>query len=451
MRVVRAYRYALNLTSAQQRMVLAHCGAARVAHNWGLARVQANLDQRRAERSYGIAGAELTPPLSWSLSSLRREWNQAKEQVAPWWRECSKEAFNTGLDQLARALGNWDDSRKGNRKGRRMGFPRFKSRHRCAPSCRFTTGAIRVEPDRRHVVLPRLGRLATFESTRKLARRVEAGTARILGATIRRAGRRWQVAFTVEVEQHERCPDQPRAVAGVDVGIKHLAVLSTGEVIANPRHLDTARRRLRRAARRLSRRYGPYDPDTRRRREPSARWLRAKAELAAAHTTVTNRRRDGLHKLTTRLAGHYGTIVVEDLHVAGMVGNRRLARAIGDAGFGELRRQLAYKAGWHGGRLVVAGRWYPSSKTCSACGVVKTKLTLTERTFACEACGLTMCRDLNAARNLAALVAGSGPETINGRGADGKTPPAGHVAKNRQPGTTNVGKTGTAAAQEAAA
>ena len=150
MRVVRAYRYALNLTSAQQRMVLAHCGAARVAHNWGLARVQANLDQRTAERSYGIAGAELTPPLSWSLYSLRREWNQAKEQVAPWWRECSKEAFNTGLDQLARALGNWDDSRKGKRKGRRMGFPRFKSRHRCAPSCRFTTGAVRVEPDRRH-------------------------------------------------------------------------------------------------------------------------------------------------------------------------------------------------------------------------------------------------------------------------------------------------------------
>jgi putative transposase len=138
--------------------------------------------------------------------------------------------------------------------------------------------------------------------------------------------------------------------------------------------------------------------------------------------------------------------VVEDLHVAGMLANRRLARHIADAGFGELRRQLGYKTVWNGGRLVVADRWYPSSKTCSGCGTVKTKLALSERTYTCEVCGLVLDRDLNAARNLAALAAktttaGSGP--VAGRGADHKTRPGAQVAVKRQPGTAPAGKTGT--------
>ena len=118
---------------------------------------------------------------------------------------------------------------------------------------------------------------------------------------------------------------------------------------------------------------------------------------------MANLRKDGLHKLTTRLAATYGAVVVEDLNVAGMVRNRRLARSISDAGFGEIRRQLAYKTTWRGGQLFVADRWYPSSKTCSGCGAVKTKLALSERTYTC-ACGLVLDRDVNAARNLASLV-----------------------------------------------
>jgi putative transposase len=142
---------------------------------------------------------------------------------------------------------------------------------------------------------------------------------------------------------------------------------------------------------------------------------------------VVNLRTDAIHKLTTSLARTYGSIVVEDLNVAGMVRNRRLARVISDAGFGEIRRRLAYKTTWNGGTLIIADRWYPSSKTCSVCGVVKTKLRLSERVFACTACGLVLDRDENAAINLASLVkrvvAGSGPETQNGRGADPKTRP----------------------------
>ena len=446
--VVRAYRFALDPTPSQARALSSHCGAARVAFNWGLALVKANLSQRDAERSYGLAGDELTPSVSWSLPGLRRAWNAAKGGVAPWWPANSKEAYSSGLANLAVGLKNWSDSRSGGRKGRRVGFPRWKSRRRAVWSCRFTTGTIRLEADRKHVTLPRLGRLKTHESTRKLARRVEAGTARVLSATVRRDGGRWFVSFTVEVQRVARTPTRPGAVIAVDLGVKHLAVLSTGERVPNPRHLGSALRKLRRLARRVSRRVGPYDPAARRRRSESGRWRRACAASARVQRRVADLRRDGLHKLTTRLAGGYGTVVVEDLNVAGMLRNRRLARAVADAGFGEVRRQLAYKTDWCGGRLLVADRWFPSSKTCSGCGAVKTKLTLSERTYQCSTCGLVLDRDLNAAYNLAALaarvdVAGSGPETVNGRGADRKTPPAGQVAVKRLPGTATAGETGT--------
>ncbi|MFC4998209.1 IS607 family element RNA-guided endonuclease TnpB [Dactylosporangium cerinum] len=454
MQTVQAYRFALDLTPAQERALLAHAGAARVAFNWSLARVKAVLDQRSAERSYGVAEELLTPLAGWSLPALRRVWNVEKGVVAPWWREVSKEAFNTGLDALARGLQQWGDSRRGQRAGRPIGFPRFKTRHRSAPSVRFTTGAIRVEPDRKHVVLPRLGRLKLHESARKLARRVEAGTARIMSATVRRAGGRWHVAFTVTVERTDRRPAQPTATVGVDVGIRHLAVLSTGDLIANPRHLDAAQARLRALGRAMARRQGP---DRRTGRAPSRRWRRASARLGRAHARVADLRRDGLHKLTTRLACTYGTVVVEDLHVAGMLRNRSLARHIADAGFAEIRRQLGYKTVWHGGRLVVADRWYPSSKTCSRCGAVKAKLPLRERTYTCTSCDLVLHRDLNAAHNLANLAAnpadtaqvstaGSGP--VAGRGANQKTHPGGQEAKNRQPGTAPADQTGTVPSQD---
>jgi putative transposase len=161
---------------------------------------------------------------------------------------------------------------------------------------------------------------------------------------------------------------------------------------------------------------------------------------------VANLRRDGLHKFTTRLAAEHGTVVVEDLNVTGLLANRRLARHLADAGFAEIRRQLAYKTGWNGGRLLVADRWYPSSKTCSGCGAVKAKLALSERDYECEACGLVIDRDRNAALNLAALAAecdtaGSGP--VAGRGADRKTRARGQVAVKRQPGTASADQTGT--------
>ncbi|MEU4835200.1 IS607 family element RNA-guided endonuclease TnpB [Streptosporangium sp. NPDC023615] len=439
MKVTQAYRYALDPTAEQAAALASHCGAARFAFNWGLALVKTALSQREAEKSYGVPDEQLTE-VAWSLYGLRRAWNATKHTAAPWWAENSKEAYNSGLDGLARALKNWSASRKGARKGPKIGFPRFKSKHRAALSCRFTTGVIRVEADRRHVTLPRLGTIRTCESTRKLARHMEHGTGRILSATVRREGGRWFVAFTCEIDRTERAPTGPDAVVGVDLGVKVLAVLSTGEVIANPRHHRSALKRLRRLNKQLARRTGPRTPDGGR-REASARWAKTKAALGKSHARVANQRRDGLHKLTSRLAATWGTVVVEDLNVSGMLANRRLARAVADVGMAEVRRQLTYKTIWHGGRLIVADRWFASSKTCSGCGAVRAKLALSERTYTCTECGLVLDRDHNAALNLAALaadVAQSREETLNARG--GAVDPAPVPGTHRRNGNPENGE-----------
>jgi putative transposase len=394
--VMQAYRFALDPTPKQRRALASHCGAARVAYNWGLELVTVRLAQRRAGEGVQVP---------WTLPELRREWNRAKDQIAPWWAQNSKEAYNSGLDGLARALKNFSDSKQGRRTGRPINFPQRKKKRHARVACRFTTGQIKVLPDRKHVQLPRIGVLKTHESTRKLARRLEQGTAHIVAATISRRADRWFVSFTCEKQRTIPVGNGKPGAVGVDIGVRHLAVLSTGLVIPNPRALEHSQRKLRRLNRELARRR----PDSRRRRSTRRR-------LARVHARAANIRRDALHKLTTTLATDHGTVVVEQLNVAGMIRNRRLARAIADSGLGEIRRLLGYKTVWYGSRLVTADPFYPSSKTCSACGWVRAKLALAERTFHCEACGLVLDRDLNAACNLAKLVqhvARSGRETQN--------------------------------------
>jgi putative transposase len=438
--------------------------------------VKAVLDQRAAERSYGVAEADLTPSLGWSLPALRRVWNVRKRVVAPWWGENSKEAYNTGLDSLARSLDAWSTSRTGRRAGAVVGFPRFHTRRQRA-SVRFTTGAIRVEADRHHVTLPRLGRIRTHESTRKLSRRLEAGTARILSATVTRDGAgRWHVAFQTLVQRRTVRPAHVGArhpVAGVDVGVKDLVVVATPdgvevERVAAPKSLAAAQSRLRVLQRRLARQQGPYDPATRQKRRASKRWRSTQARIGRAHVRAANLRRDVLHKATTALAQRHEVVVVETLNAAGMrraggARKRGLNRALADATLAEIRRMLTYKTTWYGSHLVKADRWYPSSKTCSGCGSRKPRLTLSERTYMCDQCGLVLDRDLNAAINLARLgethtvgeqsPAGSGP--VAGRGATRETDPApAGDAAGREASTPHqhpLGQTGTASPQGEAA
>lgn len=433
--VVQAYRFALDPNATQERALRSHCGAARAAYNWAVAWVEASWWQRRAEESYGIPEAGLTQWRPWSLPALRKAFNEGKHTdpcFAAWWEDNSKEAYNTGLANAAAAFDNYAKSKNGRRQGRRMGMPRFKSKRKARLACRFTTGTIRVESGGRHVTLPRLGTIRVHEPTGKLLAHIRAGTARVLSATVRNERGRWFVAFQAEVKREIHRVARPDVMVGIDLGIKTLAVMadSTGEIreVANPRNLDTALTALRRASRTVSRRRGP---DRRTGQKPSKRWEKANAARNKIHHRVANLRADALHQLTSKVTAEYGTVVVEDLNVAGMLRNRRLARRIADAGFGEIRRQLAYKTRRNGCRTVAANRWYPSSKTCSGCGAVKAKLPLHIRTFECDACGLVLDRDANAALNLAALavaaatgtgVAGDqGAQAPKPRGADRKT------------------------------
>ena len=423
-----AYRFALDPTPAQERALRSHAGATRFAWNWGLHQCK---ERYAAERKW------------YSAAELHRLWNAAKkaDPALGWWAENSKCVYQESFRNLERALGDFVKSKKGQRKGRKLGFPKFRKRRKRRDSFRLT-GVIRC--DGSTVRLPRLGTIATCEPTGKLAGRVAAGTARILSATVSRTAQRWYVSFTVEEDRevpvrHAR----PGTVIGIDLGVKTLitGADSTGSVITvpGPRPLKAALRRLRRTSRAHARKV----PGSARRRKSAAR-------LARLHARIANVRTDALHKATSMLAARYETVVAEDLNVAGMTRNRGLARAIGDQGFGRLRRMLGYKTTWRGGALVTADRFYPSSKKCSGCGAVKAKLPLSERTYTCDRCGLVLDRDVNAARNLLSLAA-SGAERLNACGAAVRPGTAGHAALKQEPGTPHGGKTGTALQQRKAA
>lgn len=428
-KVQQAYRFALNPTPAQERMLRSHAGAVRFAWNWGLA---------KCKERYEVEG-------KWySGIDLHKLWNAAKkaDPALAWWSENSKCAYQEAFRDLDRALGDFIASRKGERKGRRLGFPRFKKRGKCRDSFRFGTGIMRCSGAT--VTLPRLGTLRTHESTRKLARRIEAGTARVLSASVSRTAQRWSVSFTVEVDRV--IPDRharPGTAIGIDLGVKTLLTGADdrGNVITvpSPKPLGTVFRKLRRASRKHTRKV-----------KGSANRRKSAARLARIHARVANVRSDALHKATSMLAAQYEVVVAEDLNVAGMTRNRTLARAIADQGFGEARRMLTYKATWTGGQLVVVGRFYPSSKTCSGCGTVKAKLALSERTFACSNCGLVMDRDVNAARNLLHLAV-SGTESLHACGGTVRPGAAGHVPVKQEPGAADAGGTGAGAEQSAPA
>ncbi|MCX4785859.1 IS607 family element RNA-guided endonuclease TnpB [Streptomyces sp. NBC_01221] len=450
---VLAYKLALDPNATAGHHLHSHAGAARAAYNWAVTYITAAWWQRKAEQSYNIPEDELTPWRSWSLPSLRKAFNEDKRtnpRFAHWWEENSKEAYNTGLAGASAAFDNYAKSKSGKRKGPRMGIPRFKSKRKASLTCRFTTGTIRIEPDGRHITLPRIGTIRLHEHRADLRALADTGNMRILSATVRLDQGRWFVSLQVEEKHQPAKVARPDASVGIDLGIKTLAVLADSDgVLAtepNPRHLDRAQKQLRRASRVVSRRQGP---DRRTGRQASKRWEKANRARNKVHHRVANLREDTLHKMTTRLARAYGTIVIEDLNVAGMGRNRRLSRRVADAAFGEIRRQLTYKTRRHGTRLVVADRWFPSSKTCSRCGAVKAKLPLSMRVFECDNCGLVIDRDANAGHNLvahAARTTGTGvagdldPAKVESkpRGADRKTR---STRPRRKAGTGRAGGT----------
>ena len=386
-------KVALDPTPSQERRLLSHAGAARFAYNAMLAHIKAALDVGEKPE--------------WSFWSIRKRWNADKDTLAVgedgviWWAENSKEAYSSGIEALAKGLSNWAKSRKGDRKGRRVGFPKFKSKSKTTPRFAYTAGGFGlIEGDPKTLRLPKIGRVHCMEN---VANRV--GDGRVLRMTISQHAGRWYASLTVERDDKPVANPPKGGAVGVDLGVKTLATLSDGTVVENPRYLRKSERKLKKAQRALSRKT-----------KGSNRRAKAKVKVACIHARVANQRLDGLHKLTTRLAKQYSDISIEDLNVAGMVKNHNLAKHIADAALGEFRRQLEYKTARSGAVLCVVDRWYRSSKTCSGCGEVKAKLSLSERTYRCESCGLVLDRDLNAAINI--CVAGSAPETLNARGED---------------------------------
>lgn len=383
--------------------MVSHAGAARFAYNAGLAHVKEALDNGE--------------PANWSHYGLLRWWNANKDTLAVnpdtgvvWWGQNSKESYNMGLYGLARGLSNWSKSRKGQRKGRRVGFPKFKSKNttmRFAYSTGFTAPKA---SDPYGVKLPRIGRVHCMENVYK-----RVNGARLIRITVSRRAGNWYASLTVEREPAAK-PAPNGGAVGVDLGVKNLATLSDGTVIPNPRALGTRLKALRKAQQSLSRKV-----------VGSARREKAKGRVARLYARVADVRADTINKVTTMIARNYSVVCVEDLNVAGMGKNRHLARSLSDAALGEFRRQLKYKTARTGAALRVVDRWFSSSKMCSNCGVVKAKLSLSERTFNCDACGASMDRDLNAAINIE--VAGSAPETLNAHGETvSRNRPSGHVA-----------------------
>jgi putative transposase len=421
---VQGFRFTLDPTADQARSLARHFGARRKAYNWAVAALIADIE---AWHATGIATEKP------SLRVLRKRWNTVKNEVCVnaetgvvWWPECSKEAYADGIKGAVEAYWNWQQSRSGTRAGKRVGFPRFKRKGRDQDRVSFTTGAMRVDADRRHLTIPVIGTVRTHENTRRIERLIAKGRARVSAITVRRNGTRLDASVRVLVQR----PQQPKVAypgsrVGVDVGVRRLATVANQdgivlEHVPNPRLLETALRELRHVSRARSR----CTKGSRQYRERTT-------EMSRLHRRVNDVRTHHLHTLTTRLAKTHGRIVVEGLDAAGMLqqkglpGARARRRGLSDAALGTPRRHLSYKTGWYGSQLVVADRWFPSSKTCHACGHVQD--IGWDQHWQCGNCSITHQRDDNAAVNLARYeetvsVVGPVGAAVK-RGADRKTGP----------------------------
>lgn len=389
---VQGFEFALDPTAEQERALNRCFGARRFAHNWAVAHMSGGV---LAYRMTGISTAAPT------LYGLRKRWNAEKRSLAAdsdtgeqWWPEISKEVFNDGIRGAVDSYWRWQKSRAGTLKGRRVGFPRFHRRGKRRDSFTIT----RSRPDqallkRGEVYVPRIGWIKTHESTRKLARLVEQGRGEALAVTVTRRGLRLHASVRACVLRPQRgCrPACPESRVGVDIGERVLASVARAdgtivERAENPKPLTKSLAKLRRLNCRLARQ-----------EQGSNNWNQTKEDLTRLHRRTACIRRDAIHKLTTRLAKTHGEVVIEDLNAAGM--RKGGAKHMRDAALGEFKRQMVYKGPWYGSTAVLADRYYPSSKMCSACGEIGDPGS--KQTWRCDHCKTVHDRDDNAATNLA--------------------------------------------------
>jgi len=374
MKIKRAYKTELDPNNVQRTALLKHVGVARFAYNWGLQRKK----EVRMLNMLPVPHVKIPTAID-----LHRELNRLKKTSFSWMYDVSKCAPQEALRDLDKAFKNFFEGR--------ARYPKFRSRKRGIGSFRLT-GSIAILPD--SVQLPRIGRIRLKERGY-----IPTEGVHILSATASEKAGRWFVSL--QVEEEIGLPDNAGPVVGVDVGVSRLATVSDGTIIENPKALARFERKKKRLQRSLSRKM-----------RTSRNRFHAKIRLARCELRIASIRRDAQHKATTMLTRTNSVIGVESLNVARMLKDHHIAKQLADVGLGEFIRQIEYKAEWYGSTVVKAEPFYPSTKRCSACGVEKADMPLSERTYRCDNCGFEADRDLNAAINLAS-VAASWAETLN--------------------------------------
>lgn len=380
---LRAHKIRLVPTIAQTAYFARCAGTSRFAYNWALC---------HSGTFYREHGKTI------SDYDLKKVWNAHRKAALPWSYEVTKHAADSGILNFCSARANWFRDLKKRKTGAKGHFrsPRLKSKHRSKKS--FTlhgVGEDGLRVDGFIFTVPKLGRVKMTEAVRF--------PGKIKFVTVSEQGGYWFASFFIEIsEDHvypHRCETQ--AVIGIDLGLSAHLTLSTGEKKVNPKFYRLFERRLKKAQRFLSRK-----------QKGSNNRQKATAYLSRLHARIGDLRDDHLHQITTKIVRRYRFIGIEDLSVANMVKNRLLARALSDANFGEIRRQIEYKAKWAGSHVALADRFFPSSKLCSVCGRKNEELTLADREWTCSACGTRHDRDVNAARNLEKVACGL-RETLN--------------------------------------
>jgi putative transposase len=430
------FRFALDPNPTQAALLARHAGASRFAYNQCLRLVTDAIAAKRAGLKVRVpwSGFDLINAFNaWKRSDaagrvfvVTADGTITKQVTGLRWRhQVSAQVFEEAAVDLGRGLAAYTQTKSCTRNGR-AGFPRRKRKGRCRdsfrlrnkPDCHTGRASLRVGDNHpRSVTLPTIGTIRVHDDTRRLRRLLRpvvqtdpdtgkyflAPRAKILFATCRRHGDRWYVSLNIEAPDLHPKRRHPARYAqdhsgwvGLDRGLAAFAVAATADGIEvgrfqAPRPLARRLGQLRRRSRALSR------------TKPRSRnCAKASRRLSRQHAHIADCRRSFLHDVSSQLVKTHDRLCLEDLAVANLLRNQHLARAIADAGWAELARQLAYKQAWLGGQIMIADRWLPSTRTCSRCGLVKQRMGLGERTFQCGACGLVTDRDRNAAANLAA-------------------------------------------------
>lgn len=363
----RGFKYRIYPNACQREQIARTLGCCRFVYNRAL-------DVKKS--AYSETGKSIATN---DLIKMIPAWKRDPE--TSWLAQVDSMALQQSIRDLDRAYKNFF---RRVREGGKPGFPKFKSRRHARQSYRTNGGKIL---DRNHIALPKLGNVRA-----KVSRPLQG---RFMSVTVSldAAGRYFATFLCTDVPAKDTTATDREV--GIDLGVKTLATLSDGTKIENPRGLERYERKLAREQRRLSRRKG-----ARKSEKQSRRYLKQRKRVARIHAKIADARTDALHKVTTMLADENQVLCMEDLNAKGMMKNHHLAKAVTDASFGEFARLLEYKCAERGRSFVKIGRFYPSSKTCSACGHRLDALPLSVRSWDCPACGAHHDRDVNAARNI---------------------------------------------------